>query len=144
MDNLLHTFCFVDDICTGLDAALAAHPTFPTRSPQGRKPLMCSSEIVCILLLFHQANHRNFKHFYKDYVCVYLRKEFPKLLSYERFVERQSDVLLHMWAVLQSTMGTPSQLTFIDSTPLKVCRLQRAHQHKTFQGFAAKGKTSMG
>lgn len=144
MDSLLHTFCFVDDICTSLDAALAAQPLLPPRSSRGRPSKMCSSEIVCILLLFHQMGYRCLKHFYKDYVCVHLRQEFPQLLSYERFVERQSGVLLHMWAVMQSTMGTPSDLTFIDSTPLRVCRLQRAHQHKTFQGFAAKGKTSMG
>ena len=33
---------------------------------------------------------------------------------------------------------------FVDSTPLRVCRNQRIHIHKTFKGIAQRGKCSMG
>ena len=33
-------------------------------------------------------------------------------------------------------------ISFVDSTPLRVCRNQRIHIHKTFKGIAQRGKCS--
>lgn len=35
-------------------------------------------------------------------------------------------------------------ISFVDSTPLRVCKNRRIHIHKTFAGIAARGKCSMG
>ena len=35
-------------------------------------------------------------------------------------------------------------ISFVDSTPLRVCRNQRILIHKTFEGLAERGKCSMG
>ena len=45
---------------------------------------------------------------------------------------------------LRQSFGKCSGITFIDSTPLVVCRNQRIKQHKVFDGLAARGKNSMG
>ena len=37
-----------------------------------------------------------------------------------------------------------SGISYVDSTPLRVCREQRILQHKVFKGFAERGKCSMG
>ena len=41
-------------------------------------------------------------------------------------------------------LGKCTGISFVDSTPLRVCKNQRIHIHKTFKGFAARGKCSMG
>ena len=41
-------------------------------------------------------------------------------------------------------MGTCTGISFVDSTPLRVCRNQRILIHKTFEGLAQRGKCSMG
>jgi hypothetical protein len=40
--------------------------------------------------------------------------------------------------------GNATGISFIDSTPLKVCHNRRIYQHKVFSGIAARGKTSTG
>ena len=34
------------------------------------------SEVMTILIAFHQSNYRTFKHFYQKHICVYYRAEF--------------------------------------------------------------------
>lgn len=41
-------------------------------------------------------------------------------------------------------LGTCTGISFVDSTPLRVCRNQRILVHKTFEGLATRGKCSMG
>ena len=41
-------------------------------------------------------------------------------------------------------IGRCTAISFVDSTPLRVCRNQRIHIHKTFEGLATRGKCSMG
>ena len=40
-------------------------------------------------------------------------------------------------------LGTCTGISFVDSTPLRVCRNQRILIHKTFEGLATRGKCSM-
>ena len=41
-------------------------------------------------------------------------------------------------------LGKCTGVSFIDSTPIRVCHIRREFQHKTFKGLAAKGQCSMG
>jgi hypothetical protein len=41
-------------------------------------------------------------------------------------------------------LGKCTGISFVDSTPLRVCKNQRIHIHKTFKGIAQRGKCSMG
>ncbi len=42
------------------------------------------SEIMMILILFHQSHYQDFKVFYTTYVLTQLRGEFPGIVSYTR------------------------------------------------------------
>ena len=53
---------------------------------------MSDAEIMVILILFHSGGFRCFKHYYKEYVCKYLKKLFPRLVSYNRLVELEKEV----------------------------------------------------
>jgi len=41
-------------------------------------------------------------------------------------------------------MGKCTGVSFIDSTPLRVCHIRREHSHKVFKGIATKGQCSIG
>lgn len=106
---------------------------------------MSDAEIMVILILFHSGGFRCFKHYYKEYVCKHLTHLFPKRVSYNRFVELEKEVLLPLTIFIKKVLlGTCTGISFVDSTHLRVCRNQRIHLHKVFNGVAARGKCSMG
>ena len=86
-----------------------------------------------------------FQALYQEYVCKHLTHLFPRLVSYNRFVELEKEVLLPL-AVFskQVLLGTCTGISFVDSTPLRVYRGQRILIHKTFKGLAERGKCSLG
>lgn len=47
------------------------------------------SVVMTILISFHLGGYRNLKHYYLFYVSKHMKGEFPKLVSYNRFVELQ-------------------------------------------------------
>ena len=66
-------------------------------------------------------------------------------MSYNRFVELEKEVLLQLTVFIKEVLlGTCTGISFVDSTPLRVCRNQRILIHKTFEGLAERGKCSMG
>ena len=143
--SLLKLFCDVDDFCN------ASNDFWQTRSlgsgsgkKRGPKPALALSEVMTIIIHFHQSHYRHFKAYYTDHVGVYLRAEFPRLPSYNRFVELMPGALLPLCLYLQSRLAGPTGIAFIDSTPLPVCHNRRIQRHKLFAGLAARGKSSMG
>lgn len=69
----------------------------------------------------------------------------PRLVSYNRFVELEKEVLLPLTLFIKKVLlGTCTGISFVDSTPLRVCRNQRILIHKTFEGLAERGKCSLG
>jgi transposase len=106
---------------------------------------MTISEIMTILIAFHQSHYRDFKAYYLDRVLKSWRPEFPGLVSYTRFVEYIPSALVPLIVYLRTCcLGDCTGISFIDSTSLDVCLNQRIHCHKVFAGLAARGQTSMG
>ena len=108
-----------------------------------RSRCLCMSEIMTILISFHQNHYRNFKHFYQNHVCKYWRKEFPKLPSYNRFIEFMGSVMMPLCIYLKHCFGSCTGISFVDSTCLHVCHNRRIKQHRVFKGIAERGKTSV-
>ena len=66
-------------------------------------------------------------------------------MSYNRFVELEKTVALPLAIFIKKVLlGKCTGISFVDSTPLRVCRNQRIHIHKVFKGIAQRGKCSMG
>lgn len=101
------------------------------------------SEAMTIAIFYHQSGYKTFKDFYTRSTA--LRPAFPCLPSYNRFLELQKKAFmpLAIYAKLRSN-GICNGISFIDSFPLRVSHQKRIPSHKTFQGLAARGKTSMG
>jgi hypothetical protein len=103
------------------------------------------ADVMAIMIMFHNSGYRCLKHFYLQEVCTNLRHLFPEVVSYNRFVELEKDVAILLAIFIKKVLlGKCTGISFVDSTPLRVCKNQRIHIHKTFKGFAARGKCSMG
>ena len=139
-------YCMADDFCKEFALQQEKYMVKESNHNHRNKPnRMNDAEIMVILILFHSGGFRCFKHYYKEYVCKHLTHLFPRLVSYNRFVELEKDILLPLTIFIkQVLLGTCTGISFVDSTPLRVCRNQRILVHKTFEGLATRGKCSMG
>jgi hypothetical protein len=145
MDSLTELFCDVDDFCQSFVPVWRKQMLSAGEIQRQRERSLSISEIMTILIHFHQSHYRNFKAYYTEYVLVRLRREFPGLVSYNRFVEFIPSVLVALCVYLRTAcFGTCSGVSFIDSTALAVCKNPRIHSHKVFTGLAQRGKTSTG
>lgn len=137
-------FCDVDDFCQAFLPAFESGLLASGAVQRRRERRLCVSEIMTILIAFHQSGYRTFKAYYLEHVLKHQRGEFPGLVSYSRFVEFVPLTTLPLMAYLHGLLGDCTGISYIDSTVLAVCRPQRIHQHQVFKGLAARGKTSMG
>ena len=143
--SIVSLFCEIHDFFMMYEAHLSA-PCLPRKTSserRGRRRSLHASEMT-ILIAFHQSNYRTLKHFYEKHVCVYWSSEFPNLVSYTRFVQLQQEVLTLLTLYLYTRLGTCSGISFVDSTPLRVCDNQRISAHRVFIADAERAKTSMG
>lgn len=137
--NLVYLFCLVDDFCQKFE------PEWKNRQVGKRSPTcgLAMSEVLTILILFHLSGWRCFKYFYRHLETAH-RKDFPKLLSYSRFIEIEGAFLVPLVAFLHYQFGQCTGISYIDSTPLKVCHNKRIYSNKVFKNMAKRGKSTMG
>lgn len=94
---------------------------------------MSKAEVMLIMIFFHDSGYRCLKHFYLDNVCKNLRHLFPNVVSYNRFVEFERDVTVPLAMLIKKVLlGKCTEISFVDSTPLRVCRNQRFPDFVTF------------
>ena len=141
--SLLKLFCDVDDFMLNFAPQWKASQ-LKTGKRRERAGQLCPSEVMTILIHFHQSHYRTFKAYYTEHVQVYLTGEFPHLVSYPRFVALIPSLLVPMLAYLQNRYGACTGISFIDATSLQVCHPKRISQHRVFAVDARRGKTSMG
>lgn len=137
-------FYYVDEFCEKFMPEWEKHLLTNGERKRNRPTSLCMSEIITILILFHQSHYRNFKAFYLLYVKKHLHSEFPRLVSYNRFVELIPRAFTPMCAYLQSRQKLSKGVAFIDSTPIVVCNMKRMASHKVFKGLARLGKSTKG
>lgn len=142
--DILPLFFEIDEFCKVFEPLWNKHLLSQNSKKRCRQRRLCLSEVMTILILFHQSGYRNLKQFYLEFVYQYLRAEFPQLVSYQRFVEFERDALVPLSAYLQSRRGYCRGISFIDSTKLAVCENLRIPQHRQFKGIAKRGKTTLG
>lgn len=138
--NLLFLFCYIDDFCLDFE-------------PEWNKKLigknikfcesMSMSEILTILVWFQTSGWRCFKNFYQ-YLQQHHRKDFPTLLSYNRFIEIKTRATIPLSCLMQFSLGICTGVSFIDATPLKICHNKRIFTNKVFKNSAKRGKSTMG
>jgi len=146
-DKITEIFCVADDFCKLYDKEIKKHqmPVSDGKKRRNRSRAMSDAEMITILLCFHFGSFRNFKHFYIFYVQEHLRGEFPNQFSYNRFIQLEHRLLIPLTMFLKLIcFGECTGITFMDSTKIAICNNKRIRRNKTFKGYAATGKSSMG
>src|SRR5262245_57679104 len=105
---------------------------------------MTLSEMLTIMVLFHVSPCKVFKYFYVHHVAELHKKEFPKLVSYSRFVQLMPRLFVPLCVLLQNLFGEKTGIYIADPTALPVCHKKRINRNRVFKGLAARGKTTMG
>jgi hypothetical protein len=143
MLSLEALFCHVDDFCREFEPLWRQRLLSDGLQHRRRSRSLSLSEMMTILIAFHQSAYRNFKWFYTQFVCHYWRKAFPGLVSYQRFVEWMPSTQIPLCDYLRHCFGNCTGISFIDSTSIKVCYNRRIASQKVFKSVAATGKTSV-
>lgn len=143
--SIVSLFCEIDDFYLHYMEQMTSEDAESDKPERrGRPRNLHPSEVMTILVNFHHSGYRSFKHYYQKHVCRYLRWAFPKLVSYNRFVELTSEALVFVSAYLQMRYGKCNGISFIDSTSIVVCRRQRIQGHRVFAKEGGRGMNSLG
>ncbi|AFY92798.1 hypothetical protein Cha6605_1657 [Chamaesiphon minutus PCC 6605] len=148
MPSVEELFFSVDDFCQFFEQQWQSQLISHDLQTRKRKRSLYLREVMTILIGFHQSYDRNFKSYYLEKVQTQWQSHFPKLVSYNRFIEWIPDTLIPLCGYLRSCFGTCTCISFMDSICLKVCwarnppssHNRRIYRHKVFKDVAAGGK----
>ena len=85
-----------DDFCKIFDETVKRHSVSDGKKHRNKPNRLSDAEVITILILFHMEGYRCLKHFYVGHVCLHCRLLFPKVVSYNRFVELEKGVAVQL------------------------------------------------
>ena len=141
--DLTTLYCSIDDFWKIFKTEWDKQLIVTGKSHRGPESELSISEMMTIVILFHQSNYRTFKHFYA-HIGQYYRSYFPKLISYCRFVHVMKGLFVPLFAYLLHHKGVITGIAFIDSTSIAVCHNKRIQRNRVFKNLAKRGKTTAG
>ena len=104
-DKVTEIFCMADDFCKFFDAITAKYMLKLTgKRKYHRNSTMSKTEVMLIIILFHDSGYRCFKHFYLEKVCNQPRHLFPKVVSYTRIVELEREVAVPLTLFIKKVL----------------------------------------
>src|SRR5690242_15421115 len=113
LERLVETFCAVDDFCQAFLPQWEAYLIGNGTAPRGPERGLSVSEIITILLVLHSSRFKYLKSFYNGAVGDVLRRYFPDMPCYERFVATQQSVLIPLLFFLFSRLGHRTGIYYI-------------------------------
>ena len=140
--KITEIYCLAHDFCKEFSIALQSKSI--SHKPS-KTPILIDGEVITIMILFHDKGYKCMKHFYCQYVQVHLIHMFPKTVSYNRFTELMQSVSLPLSIFVKTLcLGNCTGITYVDSTPIRVCKNKRIKRNKVFKGVAEVGRSTMG
>ncbi len=100
-NKITEIYSIIDEFCENFEQQ-TSH--FLIGNKPKRTPVMNTSEVITIILLFHLSGFQTFKHFYLFYVQKHMQSEFPKTVSYNRFVELQQSCIMPLTIFLKKLL----------------------------------------
>ena len=104
MNNLDAIYVDVDDFCLLFEPQWQAHLIETVEKQRIKPSRLTSSEVMTILIAFHQSGYRDFKTYYTKFVCQYWQRYFPDLVSYTRVLKLLQTVLPGLAAISNSDL----------------------------------------
>ena len=79
--EIVALFCDVDDFCQQFVPQWQRRLLASKDRQRLRESRLCLSEVMTIMITFHQSGYRTFKDYFLRYVTIHLRGAFPRLVS---------------------------------------------------------------
>ena len=136
-------YSFIDDFCK-VYLEYESRKLLPSGKQRNRDSHMSLSELLTIMIMYYTSYAKNFKYFYKTCIEYIHKDDFPKALSYNRFVELIPRLFMPLNILIHLLFGCDTGTYFIDATTIKACHNKRRYSNKVFSGFAKHSKSSMG
>ena len=96
---------------------------------------MSKAEIMVIMILFHDSGYRCLKHFYIEKVCRHMRHLFPKVVSYNRFVELEKEVAIPLTLFIKKLLLRKRAIIETVNDELKNIAQVEHSRHRCFDNF---------
>lgn len=141
--DITSLYYFIDEFCK-CHEDWERHHLLPSERRRFRATRLSLSEMLLVMVMFHMSPCRVFKYYYTEYLSVHHRKDFPRLVDYDRFVVLMPRLFLPLQMMLHILGGEQEGIYFMDATSLPVCHNKRINRNRVFKGMAARGKTTMG
>jgi hypothetical protein len=135
-------YCSVDDFCK-LFLRHSSRRVDDGKPHRNRSSQLSLSEMLTIMIGFHVTRFRDFKTYYL-WLLADRRRDFPNLVSYQRFVEWMPSLVAPMAAYLTFRFGDDTGIAFVDSTALAMCGNKRISRNRVFHDIAQIGRTTIG
>jgi len=143
-DILTDLYCFVDDFWKIFAPEWEKHLIDNRLKKRKRHSELSISEIMTIIVHFHQSHYRNFKHYYLQNVLLHFKHYFPKAVSYSRFITLMKSAFVPLMFLMHLLKGEKTGVYFTDSTPIRACHIKRSNQNRVFKDLARKAKSTIG
>ena len=117
MESVTELFCLVDDCCRQFEPAWEQRHLTSGMQQRRRRSALSLSELMTLVVLFHQLRFRQFKRFYVAYACRHLRAAFPTLPSYHRCVEWLPRCAAPLAALFEALKGACDGMSIVDAPP---------------------------
>ena len=142
--KLAEIFINCDDFCKELNAyELSQNCEHATIS--ANQSGLSTSEMMSIVIFYHHSGMRCFCWYYQQVLQKHFMSYFPELYSYNRFIQKMPRLFFPLYAfLLAHRLSHTTEGNYIDATKLVVCHNKRIFNHKVFEGFASRGKSSTG
>lgn len=142
--DVLPLFCEIDDFCRLFEKVWRRGQLANNKRCRNRRTRLSESEVMTILVLYHESGCKNLKSFYLQEIVRHHSLDFRGLVSYNRFVQLQKRCVMPLYFYLVCKRGNCTGISFIEATALKVCHNLRNASHKVFKGSAERDKSSTG
>jgi len=133
-------FSIVDDFCKPYEEWLS-HKLIRSNKQRTRSGKLALSERLSIMIFYHFSPYKNFKTYYQHFVIN--GNLFKNPPCYDRFIQIIPPLFLPFVIMMHYLSGHKTGTYYVDSTHFAVCKNIRINRHRTFDGLASRGRSSI-
>ncbi|MCM8775334.1 MAG: IS982 family transposase [Candidatus Omnitrophica bacterium] len=146
-ETLYHIFDQIDNLLKAMSTSLKRELLSNLRPKGGRSSGLSLQAILAFGIFRFATGVKDIKHYHRKLLSSY-SKELGRIPNYGNFNNLMNQATPYVIFLLQwicyFNKAKQDGLTFMDSTPLKVCENKRIFDHKVCEDVAQRGKTSTG
>ena len=133
-------FTIVDDFCKTYEEWIN-HKFLRNGKQRNRAGKLSLSEALSVMIFYHFSEFKHFKIYYQYFILNGTWFKNPP--CYDRFIQIIPSLFLPLIVMMHYLSGRKTGIYYVDSTHFAVCKNIRISSHKTFEGLAARGHSSI-